>query len=213
MSEPRYWRRIEVYEPWWNFTPGVWTALDRLGYELVPARHQPNAPDARIMSADRLRRLRIDPTVPVILLGEPESPVEEDPRVIGVVGPPAELPDLFGLLQTALEVHPRAAPRTPASLIARFLRKGVDSQGTIICVSEMGCRLRTEMPLPGSGSLHLQFRLPGLGLVHTVADLRHEAGNELGLSFGRLSEASRAAIAQFVTRSLMKGSRWRARAV
>jgi rubredoxin len=56
--------------------------------------------------------------------------------------------------------------------------------------------------LPGDGSLHLQFTLPDLGLIYTRAKPRHAAGNESGLAFESLPDASRTAIAEFVTKSL-----------
>jgi hypothetical protein len=205
MSKPGYWRRIEVHVPWWSFAPGVWTALERLGYELVPARGRTEAPDASIVAAGRLSQLTTEATVPIILIGEPQSQGEDDPRVIGVVGPPAELLDLYPLLQSALEEHPRAVPRIPTSLPARSLREGVDTPGAILSLSEKGCFLRSASSLPGFGSLHLQFTLPDLGLIHTRAEPRLEAENEFGLAFEGLPEPSRGAIAEFVTRSLTQG--------
>jgi len=113
MSKCCYPRKIEVHVPWWNFAPGVWTALERLGYELVPARLGVEAPDAHIVAANRLSRPSTEATVPIILIGEPESQGEDDPRLIGVVRSRPELPDLYELLQIALEEHPRADPRQP----------------------------------------------------------------------------------------------------
>jgi hypothetical protein len=202
VSKFRYSRQIELHVPWWNFAPGVWTALERLGYELVHARARVEAPDACIVAADRLSQLSTEATVPIILIGEPRSQGGDDPRVIGVVRRPAELLDLYALLQCALEAHPRAVPRIPTSLPARSLRGGVDTPGAILSLSEKGCLLRSASSLPGGGSLHLQFTLPDLGVIFTRAEPRHEAGNESGLAFERLPEAPRAAIAEFVTRSL-----------
>jgi hypothetical protein len=205
MSKPGHWRRIIVHVPWWNFAPGVWTALERLGYELVPARRSAEAPDARIVAAGRLSQLSTEAPVPIILIGEAQSQGGDDPRVIGVVRPPAELLDLYALLQSALEKHPRAVPRIATSLPARSLREGVDTPGAVLSLSEKGCLLRSAMSLPGAGSLHLQFTLPDPGVIFTRAEPRHEAGNESGLAFERLPEASRTAIAEFVTRSLTQG--------
>jgi hypothetical protein len=205
MSKPGYSRQIKVHVPWWDFAPGVWTALERLGYELVPARRSAEAPVARIVAAGRLSELSTEATVPIILIGEPQSQGGDDPRVIGVVRPPAELLDLYPLLQSALEEHPRAAPRIPTSLPARSLREGVDTPGAILSLSEKGCLLRSASSLPGYGSLHLQFMLPDQGVIYTRAEPRHQAGNESGLAFQRLAAASRTAIARFVTRSLTQG--------
>jgi hypothetical protein len=205
MSKPGHSRQIKVHVPWWEFAPGVWMALERLGYELVPTRRSAEAPDAHVVAAGRLSRLSTRATVPIILIGEPQSQGGDDPRVIGVVKPPAELLDLYPLLQSALEEHPRAVPRIPTSLPARSLRKGVDTPGAILSLSEKGCLLRSASSLPGAGTLHLQFTLPDGGPIYTWAEPRHQAGNESGLAFERLPEASRTTIAEFVTSSLIHG--------
>jgi hypothetical protein len=205
MSKSRYWRRIEVRVPSRDFSPGVQRALERLEYELVPARGRDKAPDARIVAAGRLSRLGATATAPIILIGGPRSHGADDPRVIGVVRAPAGLLDLYPLLQDALEAHPRAVPRISTALPARSLREGADTPGAIFSLSEKGCLLRSAANLPGFGSLHLQFALPDRGPIFTRAEPRHQAGNESGLAFQRLPEASRAAIAEFVTRSLTQG--------
>jgi hypothetical protein len=194
-----------VHEPWWDFELGVWTALERLGYELVPAGRTTEALDARIMAADRLEHLSTEATGPIILLGEPGSRDEDDPRVIGVVRPRASLADLYPLLQSALEEHPRAAPRIPTSLLARSFRGDVDAPGAILSLSEAGCLLRSVSSLSGAGPLHVQFRLPNGWPVYTRAETRHETGNQSGLAFVRLPEFSREAITEFVTTSLTQG--------
>jgi len=205
MSKPGRSRRIEVHEPWWELALGVWTALERLGYELVPAGRSAEAPDAHIVAADRLSQLSTEATGPIILIGEPQCQGADDPRVIGVVRPRAELLDLYPLLQSALEEHPRATPRIPTSLLARCFREDVDTPGAILSLSEKGCLLRSVSGLPGGGSLHLQFSLPDGWPVYTRAEPRHEAGNESGLAFQALPEFSRAAINEFVMSSLTQG--------
>jgi hypothetical protein len=205
MLETGCWRRIEVHEPWWDFELGVWTALERLGYELVPAGQSAGAPDARIMAADRLEQLSAEATGPIVLIGEPGSRGEDDPRVIGIVRPRASLADLYPLLQSALEEHPRAVPRIPTSLLARSFRGDVDAPGAILCLSEKGCLLQSVSSLSGAGPLHVQFRLPNGWPVYTRAEPRHEAGNHSGLAFVRLPEFSREAITEFVMESLTQG--------
>jgi hypothetical protein len=205
VSESRYSRRIEVRAPPLDFSPGVQRALERLGYELVPAGRTGEAPEARIVAAAQLGQLSAEAAAPIILIGGPQSPGTGDPRVIGVVRPPAGLLDLYSLLQAALEAHPREVPRIPTALPARSLRDGVDTPGAILSLSEKGCLLRSVSRLPGCGPLHLQFMLPDGGPIYTGAELRREAGNESGLAFQRLPEASRAAIAEFVMRSLATG--------
>jgi len=188
-----------------DFAPGVERALERLGYELVPARGGGGAPDARTVESSRLSRLSSELTAPVILIGGPRSQVADDPRVVGVVRRPADLLDLYALLQIALEEHPRMAPRVATALPARSLREGVDTPGAILSLSEKGCLLRSVSSLPGFGTLHLQFILPDEGPIYTRANPRHQSGNEAGLAFERLPEASREAIAGFVARSLSWG--------
>jgi len=197
-------RRIEVRVPSRDFADGVWTALERLGYELVRVRPGAPAPEARIVAGGRLGRLRSGPDVPVILFGGWRSRDRDDPRVVGIVRTPARLLELYTLLQSALETHPRSAPRIPASLPARSLRAGADSPGAILSLSECGCLLRSAASLPGEGSLRLQFTLPDGRLIHTWAEPRHRTGTETGLAFEGLSRAARAAISQYVTHFLTR---------
>jgi hypothetical protein len=206
MAKSRFSRRVEVCVPSLDFSPGVERALERLGYKLVPAQGKTGPADVRIVEAGQLNRLSAKATAPIILIGGPRDDGANDPRVVGVVKPPAGLLDLYYLLQIALEEHPRAVPRIPTALPARSLREGVDTPGAILSLSEKGCLLRSASRLPGCGSLHLQFMLPDAGPVYTRAEPRREAGNECGLLFQRLPESSRAAIAEFVMRSLSTGS-------
>ena len=159
-------------------------------------------PDARLVAAGRLSRLPATATEPVVLFGGVRSKDAEDPRVIGTVSRPAELRELYSLLQRALEQTPRAVPRVRATLPARSFREGVDAPGAIMSLSEKGCLLRSTVRLPGEGALKLQFALPDRGLIDTWAEPCNNAGRELGLAFDGLPDASRFAIADFVTASL-----------
>ena len=202
MAKRGYTRRIEVRVPTRDFADGVWTALERLSYELLPVHARAGAPDARIVTGGRLGRLRADATEPVILFGGWRSHDRDDPRVIGIVRPPARLLDIYGLLQGALETHPRATPRIPTALSARSHRGGAYIPGAIISLSERGCRLRSTESLSGDESLKLQFALPGSGLIYTWAKPCYRAGNETCLVFESLSENLRSTISEFVTQSL-----------
>ena len=170
MAASGYLRRIEVRVPSRDFAEGVETALDRLGYELLPASIRAEAPDARFVAAGRLSRLPATAIEPVVLFGGLRSKDAEDPRVIGLVERPAGLQELYNLLQGALEETPRAVPRMTASLPARSFREGVDAPGAILSLSEKGCLLRSTVRLPGDGALKLQFALPGRGLIDTWAE-------------------------------------------
>jgi hypothetical protein len=185
-----------------DFADGVETALERLGYELVPARIRSEAIDARFVAAGRMCRLSAAAIEPVVLFGGLRSKDAEDPRVIGVVERPAGLRELYRLLQGALEETPRAVPRIAASLPARSFREGIDAPGAILSLSEKGCLLRSTVRLPGEGVLKLQFALPDRGLIDTWAEPCNSAGRELGLVFDGLPDASRFAIADYVTTSL-----------
>jgi len=202
MATAGYHRRIEVRVPSRDFSDGVETALERLGYELLPTRIRADSPDARLVAAGRLGRLPANAIEPVVLFGGMRSKDAEDPRVIGIVERPARLRKLYGLLQGALEETPRAVPRIPASLPARSFRDGVDAPGAILSLSEKGCLLRSTVRLPGDGPLKLQFALPDRGLIDTWAAPCNKAGRELGLVFDELPDASRFMIADFVTTSL-----------
>jgi hypothetical protein len=196
-------RRVEVRVPSRAFGPGVQLALERLGYKLVPARSSwTEAPDALIVAAERVSRLEAEVTAPIILIGTLRGRNQDDPRVIGAVSPPAELPGLYSLLQRALEAHPRAVPRIETALPARSLSSGVDTPGAILSLSEKGCLLRSTESLSGHGPLHLQFSLPGGRAIYTQAKPCHLAGKESGMVFEKLPEVSRVAITEFVTSSL-----------
>ncbi len=205
MSEPGYSRRIEVRVPSRDFSMGARTALERLGYQLVPASPRSAAPDARIVTTGRLSRLGAEASEPVILVGSSRSREVDDPRVVGIARRPADLVELYQLLQVALEAHPRAVPRVPVSLAARSLHDGMDTPGAILSLSERGCLLRSTERLPAVGTLRLQFMLPNEGLIYTRAEPRHQSEEESGLAFEGLSEASRAAIADFVMAALTRG--------
>jgi hypothetical protein len=202
MPQPGFSRRIEVRVPSRDFSVDVQQALERLGYEFVSASSRAAAPDARIVASGRLRRLPARASEPVILFGGSGSRDLDDPRVVGVVRPPATIRELYPLLQIALEAHPRAAARVPAVLAARSFRHGIDAPGAIVTLSEGGCLLRSAAGLPGSGALQLQFTLPNGGMVHTRAEPRYQVGKESGLEFEGLPEVSRGAIEDFVMASL-----------
>jgi len=202
MAKAGHHRRIEVRVPSRDFSDGVETALERLGYELFPARTRAEAPDARLVAAGRLSRLPGTAVEPVVLFGGMRSKDAEDPRVIGIIERPVRLRKLYSLLQGALEETPRAVPRIPASLPARSSRDGIDAPGAILSLSEKGCLLRSTVRLPGDGALKLQFALPDRGLIDTWAEPRNNDGRELGLVFDGLPDASRFMIADFVTTSL-----------
>jgi hypothetical protein len=202
MATSGYYRRIDVRVPSRDFSDGVEMALDRLGYELLRASNRGEAPDVRFVAAGRLSRLPAEAIEPVVLFGGLRSKDAEDPRVIGIVERPAGLDELYRLLQSGLETTPRAVPRITASIPARSLREGIDAPGAIMSLSEKGCLLRSTVKLPGEGALKLQFTLPGRGLIDTWAEPRSDAGRELGLVFDDLPDATRFAIADYVTTSL-----------
>jgi hypothetical protein len=200
MAIRSYSRRIEVRVPSRDFAAGVQSALERLGYELVPATRGGRPPDIRIVAGSRLRRLSSDLTEPVILFGG--NPEHDDSRVVGHLKRPVRIRELFALLQRTLETHPRAVPRIPTALPARSLRDGAGSPGAIVSLSEGGCCLRNAELLPGDGRLRIEFALPGAGSVNTWARPCYRSNDQTGLMFDRLRADSRMAISRFVEQSL-----------
>jgi len=200
MAKSSFSRRVEVRVPSRDFAAGVRTALGRLGYELVPVRPGAPSPDIRIVAGSRLRRLPETLREPIILLGG--NPYHDDDRVVGILRRPARLLDLYSLLQSALEAHPRSVPRIETTLPARGVRDGADSPGAIVSLSERGCCLRMDDALAGEGNLQLEFALPGRGVINTWAHPRYRVENRTGLLFEQLPESSRFAISEFVNHSL-----------
>ncbi len=200
MAERSFSRRVEVRVPSRDFANGVRTALERLGYDLIPVSVGAPAPDVRIVAGSRLRRLPEALSEPVILIGG--NPYHDDPRVVGILQRPARLLDLYILLQEAVEPSPRSVPRISTALPARGVRGGTDRSGSIVSLSERGCCLRTTEALPGDGNLQLEFTLPSGGLVNTSASPRYRTHNNTGLMFDRLPEISRSAISEFINHSL-----------
>jgi hypothetical protein len=192
--------------------PGVRTGLERLGYRLVWGRSAAGPgpvflPAARIVDDRQLAKLpaEVDAGVPTIVLvtSRPATPLD-DPRVVGAVWRPAALRDLYALLQTALETHPRAVPRVRAALPAKAVSGERGWAGAIVSLSERGCLLRSRQRLPSRRALDLWFALPRDGLVHVVAEPRYADGACTGLVFRETSADSRVAIVDYVAEVLSK---------
>lgn len=194
------------------FAPGVLLALAALGY-VVAERSRLGAdgwtPEIRLASdgqLDRLARETAHALPTLVLAGRRARAVPEALRagIVGTVLRPATLRDVYRVLQSALEEHPRAVPRVPTSLPARCVAGDVDAPGAIVSLSERGCLLRSPQTWQ-EGRVSLWFALPEQGLVQVLARPVHRQARHVGLAFHEVAEATRSAIARFVESSLLAG--------
>jgi hypothetical protein len=182
------------------FERGVRSGLERLGYRLVGERHALRVA-ARIVEERHLAKLPAEVDAPVrtiVLVGSRPAALLDDPRVVGAVWRPARLPDLYALLQAALEAHPRTVPRVRTALPAKAVSGERGWAGAIVSLSERGCLLRSRERLRSRRPLDLFFALPREGLVHVVAEPRYIEGTCTGLVFREASAECRSAVAGYV---------------
>jgi hypothetical protein len=159
--------------------------------------------DLRLVDERHLDRLPQDAT-PILLLGALRRPAVEDPRVVGWTRRPAQVADLYPLLQRALERHPRAAPRIPVSLLARCTHAGRRFSAEVLTLSTQGCRLRAQSDLPSGLEVNLLFPLPLGRMISTRARVRESGSGEAGLAFVGLSSGARAALTDYVAQRLVR---------
>jgi hypothetical protein len=139
----------------------------------------------------------------VILLTDARSQQKwRDPRVVGEVARPADLAEIYPLIQKALEDNPRRAPRAPAQLPARCTRADRRWMGAILSLSSNGCLFRTNSEMSPGLDFNLLFPLPRGRMVSTRARVRRRDGNQLGMEFTSPPELSSQAIAEFVSERL-----------
>lgn len=204
---------VAIHAPPRAFAPGTQTALDRLGYQLIPAEtnahpaeddgsHRPNI---RIVDDRQLERVPLESNgegVPLILLTGHRGPLANDSRAVGAVRRRARIHELFTLLQRALEPWPRTVPRVSAALPARCRRGNHGWAAAIRSISEKGCLLLSTERLEPDKRLDLCFALPKAGLMWLPAQPSYVNGKQAGLVFRDSSGRSRSAIAEFVTAQL-----------
>jgi hypothetical protein len=93
---------------------------------------------------------------------------------------------------------PRGSLRIPTNLPARMRGADREWSGSVLSLSENGCLLRTQEPMPLGSSLELSFDLPRTGRIETRAEASYQLIPDFGLVFQSTPAASREAIRTFV---------------
>jgi hypothetical protein len=196
------------------FAPHARSILSKMGYAIVPAEELESLPeplpeqrpDLRIVDERRLAELPDEDgetPVPIIVISGRHGVTGADPRIVGAVPRPAGLHELYRLIQQALEVTPRSAPRIPTHLSAACRRDGKEWRCQVVSLSENGCLVRSPEPVPLGSQLEIRFELPSSGSIETRAETAYQIPPDLGLIFHETQPAFRRAIADFVSSSLV----------
>lgn len=212
MDPPKKYRRIIAsYVSPHAFAPRTRAALVGLGYHVVAASTRGRfdddswQPDLRIVDDRHFDRLPVEnylPRTPVIVLSNARPREWRDSRVVGEVARPAELAEIYPLIQKALEENPRRAARTPTQLPARCTREDRRWMGAIVSLSSAGCLFHTSSEISPGLDFNLLFPLPRGRMVSTRAHVINRDGNQLGMEFTNPPQPSSQAIAEFVTERL-----------
>ena len=188
--------RIEALDP------AVRTALEALGYEIVPdSAPESKRPDLRIVDEAGLAQIPQDEgkaRVPIILLRSPRSAAPPDPRIVASLAPPASLQDLYAALQSALETTPRHSPRVTTGLSGRCWHGTDFWTGDVLSLSESGCLFRGARAFPLDLEVTVLFSLPGEEVVSSEVRPTRRTGEDVGLAFLHLDRESLAAISRYV---------------
>jgi hypothetical protein len=196
------------------FAPHTRSILSKMGYAIVPAEDLESlpeplpgqTPDLRIVDERRLAELPEEdgePQVPIIVISGRHGVTGADPRIVGAVPRPAGLHELYRLIQQALEVTPRSAPRIPTHLSAACRKEGKEWRCQVVSLSENGCLVRSPEPMPLGSQIEIQFELPSAGSIETRAETAYQIPPDLGLIFHETAPAFRRAIADFVSQTLV----------
>jgi len=195
------------------FTEMSRTILTKLGYALVTPEEfaacadsmDRDLPDLRIVDERSLAEIVDDgfSSVPIVVLTGRYGVTGADPRIVGAIRRPAGMHDLYRLAQEVLEDTPRAAPRIPTHLQARCCRDGREWTGAVLSLSESGCLLRSTEPQMLGARFTLSFALPRAGTLELDGEVTYQLVPDLGMTFHATSPSDRAAIADFISRSLM----------
>jgi hypothetical protein len=212
VEQPQKRRRIIAsYVSPHAFAPRTRAALLGLGYRVVAASTRGRfddtswQPDLRIVDDRHFDKLPAEdylPRTPVVVLTGALSREWRDSRVVGEVTRPADLAELYPLIQKALEDHPRRASRTPTQLPARCTRAERRWMGAIVSLSSNGCLFHTNSEMSPGLDFNLLFPLPRGRMVSTRARAINREGNQLGMAFTNPPEPSSQAIAEFVSERL-----------
>jgi hypothetical protein len=193
------------------FSARTRAALVGLGYRVIAASTRGRfdddswQPDLRIIDDRHFDKLPAEhylPRTPVIALTGRRSRGWHDSRVVGEVARPADLAELYPLIQKALEDNPRRAARTPTQLPARCTRADRRWMGAILSLSSNGCLFRTNSEMSPGLDFNLLFPLPRERMISTRARVMHREGNQLGMAFTNPPELSGQAIEEFVSERL-----------
>jgi len=195
------------------FTEVSRTILTKLGYALVTPEEFPtfaestgrDLPDLRIVDERSLAEIADDgfSSVPIIVLTGRYGVTGADPRIVGAIRRPVGMHDLYRLAQEVLEDTPRAAPRIPTHLPARCYRDGKEWTGAVLSLSESGCLLRSTEPQMLGSRFTLSFTLPRAGTLELDGEVTYQLVPDLGMTFHATAPADRAAISDFINRSLV----------
>jgi hypothetical protein len=193
------------------YAPRTRAALVGLGYRVIAASTRGRfdddswKPDLRIVDDGNFEKLPDEnylPRTPVIVLTGGRRRPWRDPRVVGEISRPAELTEIYPLIQDALEETPRRAARAPTQLPARCTRADRRWVGAIVSLSTSGCLFQTRSEMAPGMDFNLLFPLPRDRMVYTRARVLHRDGEQIGMSFRNPPATSRHAIAEFVTKRL-----------
>jgi hypothetical protein len=197
------------------FAPRTRAALVGLGYSVVAAstrgRFDANSwqPDLRIVDDRHFDKLPVENDLrrtPVIVLTGGRPREWRNSQIVGEVTRPADLAELYPLIQKTLEDYPRRAARTPTHLPARCTRADRRWLGAIVSLSSKGCLFRTNSEMSPGLDFNLLFPLPRGRMVSTRARAMYREGDRLGMAFTNPPEPSSQAIAEFVTERLATAS-------
>jgi hypothetical protein len=217
-NEEASWKRTIVYHaPKEALGPQTDVILARLGYKLLSPegftalRRETPSFRADLLLVDE-RRL-VDASVgdgdigeeaaPIVLLTGKHGATGADPRVVGALKRPAGLHDLYRLVQQIFEETPRSTPRAVTQLLARCQTDDRHWDGRVLSLSENGCLIRSQEPIPFGHKILLEFSLPNAGPISLEAEATYQLLPDVGLVFNTVGPADRETLAHFVTQSLM----------
>jgi hypothetical protein len=186
--------------------------LAKLGYAIMTPEEfdacadsrQRSGPDLRIVDERNLGEVPEDvfSAVPIIVLTGRHGVTGVDPRIVGAIRRPAGMHELYRLAQDVLEDNPRSTPRIPTHLRARCSCDGKEWTGAVLSLSQSGCLLRSTEPQMLGSRFLLYFVLPHTGGIAIEAEVTYQLVPDLGMTFHATSPSDRAAIADFIERSL-----------
>jgi hypothetical protein len=191
--------------------PHTRAALEGLGYSVVQAFSMGRFEDTSwmpvIRMVDERHLLKVpaaddDPNTPIIVLTGTRPKEIHDDRVAGHVSRPAQLSDIYRILQQSLEATPRGSPRVETLLSARCSRADHRWVGNVVSLSEGGCLFRSAERVEVGESMNLEFSLPKDGVVCTRAVAVYELCGEVGMVFANPNPTTRQSIRDFVVRRL-----------